>query len=55
MSLDPFSGDPVRLKGQRSTWRRRVGNYRILFDTHPQDAVVDIVAVFRRTSTSYRS
>ena len=55
MQRDPFSGDVSRLKGQRSTWRRRVGDYRIFFDTEHRDSLVDVVAVFRRTSTTYRS
>src|SRR5579864_4288322 len=29
MQQNPFSGDIVRLKSERATWRRRVGSYRI--------------------------
>jgi mRNA interferase RelE/StbE len=31
MRENPFSGDIVRLKGQDAAWRRRVGEYRILY------------------------
>ncbi len=54
MRSDPFVGDIVRLKGERSTWRRRVGNYRIFYDADPLLLIVDVVAITRRTSTTYR-
>jgi mRNA-degrading endonuclease RelE of RelBE toxin-antitoxin system len=53
MQANPFSGDIVRLKNQPATFRRRVGNYRILFDVHPATGFVDVVAIKRRTSTTY--
>lgn len=53
MQQDPFSGDIVRLKGQPTAWRRRVGNYRILFDVYPQQLLVLVTAIARRTSTTY--
>jgi mRNA interferase RelE/StbE len=37
MQQDPFSGDLKRLKGQALAWRRRVGNYRIVYDLHVQE------------------
>ena len=37
MKQDPFSGDIKRLKGQDSSWRRRVGNYRIVYDLHLEE------------------
>jgi mRNA-degrading endonuclease RelE of RelBE toxin-antitoxin system len=51
MQDNPFSGDVVRLTAERSTWRRRVGDYRIFFDVHPEARLVDIVDIARRTST----
>ena len=54
MRSDPFTGDIARLRGQRSTWRRRVGNYRFFFDVDPLLFLIDVVAVARRTSTTYR-
>jgi len=53
MQHNPFSGDIVRLKSERSTWRRRVGNYRIFFDVYPDEQLVDVVDIARRTSTTY--
>jgi mRNA-degrading endonuclease RelE of RelBE toxin-antitoxin system len=53
MRTDPFSGNIKRLKNERSTWRRRVGNYRIFFDVYPTSLTVDVVEIARRTSTTY--
>jgi mRNA-degrading endonuclease RelE of RelBE toxin-antitoxin system len=53
MQDDPFSGDLKRLSGQKSAWRRRVGNYRVLFDADHAQRIVVIHAVARRTTTTY--
>jgi mRNA-degrading endonuclease RelE of RelBE toxin-antitoxin system len=53
MQVNPFSGDIVCLKNQPATFRRRVGNYRIFFDVHPDSVLVDLVAIKRRTSGTY--
>ena len=50
---DPFSGDITRLKAHPTVWRRRVGNYRIFFDLYPETLMVVVVAIKRRTSTTY--
>ena len=52
MQEDPFSGDIVRLKAQPTAWRRRVGSYRILFDVYPEQLLVIVAAITRRTSTT---
>ena len=53
MEQDPFSGDIVRLKAQLIAWRRRVGDWRILFDIEPEKRRVLVHDVVRRTSTTY--
>jgi mRNA-degrading endonuclease RelE of RelBE toxin-antitoxin system len=53
MELDPFSGDIVRLKAHPVAWRRRVGDWRILFDVEPDRRRVIVHDVLRRTSTTY--
>jgi len=53
MRNNPFSGDLIRLKNQTATFRRRVGNYRIFFDAYPEDRTLHVVAIRRRTSTTY--
>lgn len=53
MQANPFSGDVKRLKSQQSTWRRRVGAYRIFFDIYPDRHHIDVLDIARRTSTTY--
>ncbi len=53
MADDPFSGDIMKLEGEQSRWRRRVGNYRIFFFVHKEPRIVSINAILRRTSTTY--
>lgn len=53
MRSDPLSGDVAKLAGQ-DTFRRRVGNYRILFSIDFKALVVHILDILRRTTTTYR-
>ena len=53
MEADPFGGDVARLHGQPSTWRRRVGSYRIFFDVKRETGLVEILGIVRRTSVTY--
>jgi len=53
MRDNPFPGDIARLRAQPSAWRRRVGNYRILYDVFPDRLLIVVHAILRRTSTTY--
>ena len=53
MQEDPFRGDIKRLKGQPTAWRRRVGNYRIIYDLYPDQHLILVAGIVRRTSTTY--
>jgi mRNA interferase RelE/StbE len=53
MRTGPLSGDVVKLKGT-DAFRRRVGNYRIIFSLDFQHLAVGIIDVLRRTTTTYR-
>jgi mRNA-degrading endonuclease RelE of RelBE toxin-antitoxin system len=50
---DPFQGDIKRLKGQPTAWRRRVGNYRIIYDLYFEKRLIVVSSILRRTSTTY--
>jgi mRNA interferase RelE/StbE len=50
---DPLSGDVVKLAGQ-DAFRRRVGNYRIIFRIDFEGLAVGILDIARRTTTTYR-
>jgi mRNA interferase RelE/StbE len=53
MQEDPLAGDVVKLKGT-DAFRRRVGDYRIIFAIDVDHAAVGIIDVLRRTTTTYR-
>ena len=52
MEVDPLAGDIVKLKGT-DAFRRRVGNYRIIFTINADHAVILVMDILRRTSTTY--
>ena len=52
MEVDPLAGDIVKLKGT-DAFRRRVGNYRIIFTINADHGVVLVMDILRRTSTTY--
>jgi hypothetical protein len=55
MAVDPFGGDLERLtKHDRYSFRRRVGDYRILFNVDTAARRVRVGAIDRRTTTTYR-
>ena len=53
LAHDPFSGDVLRLEGSGHRWRRRVGSYRVFFSVDSVQKTVSVLAVVRRTSTTY--
>jgi len=53
ITKDPFSGDIAKIAGEYNTWRRRVRNYRIIFEINAKQQTIYVVAIVRRTSTSY--
>jgi mRNA-degrading endonuclease RelE of RelBE toxin-antitoxin system len=53
MRADPLSGDVVKLAGQ-DAFRRRVGNYRIIFRIDFKAVAVGVLDIQRRTTTTYR-
>ena len=53
MLADPLSGDVIKLRGT-DAFRRRVGNYRIIFDIDFKARSVRVFDILRRTSTTYR-
>lgn len=52
MQQDPFQGDIRKLQGLPG-FRRRVGNWRILFEVVLEGRRVVVAAIERRTSTTY--
>ena len=52
MKLEPLSGNTRHLRG--TTYRRRVRDYRIIFDVVLSARFVQVKTVERRTTTTYR-
>lgn len=53
LPLDPFTGDIEKIKGEKSIWRRRIGNYRIFYELNSDDKIIHVFWVERRTSKTY--
>jgi mRNA interferase RelE/StbE len=53
MQEDPFKGDIQRLKGQQTAWRKRVGDYRIIYDLYLEERLIIVSGILRRTSSTY--
>jgi mRNA interferase RelE/StbE len=54
MRDDPFAGDVRRLANRPGGFRRRVGEYRILFEADANSRRVDVAAIERRSERTYR-
>lgn len=51
---NPYQGDIEKIRGEDNIWRRRVGNYRILYQILPEQKYIEVFDVRRRTTTTYR-
>ena len=53
MEVDPFFGDITKLSGRDNSWRRRTGNYRILYEIYESKKLIYISDIKRRASSTY--
>jgi len=53
MEDNPFLGDIRKLSGEQNVFRRRVGNFRVIFEVLSRERVVLIYDIRRRTSSTY--
>ena len=53
---DPFLGDvrPLQGKEWKGYYRKRVGDYRIIFFPHHEQRIIDVPWVLRRPEKTYR-
>lgn len=49
----PYSGDIQKMRGEKNVWRRRIGEYRIFYEIIPEESVLHVFHLERRTSTTY--
>ena len=50
---NPYFGDVKKIKEEKNFWRRRIGDYRILYEIHSDKKLVIIDNIKRRTTTTY--
>jgi mRNA-degrading endonuclease RelE of RelBE toxin-antitoxin system len=53
MCRDPFKGDVKFLRGLDGALRRRVGEWRVLYELNSENKVIVVTAVKRRGSNTY--
>ena len=53
LSINPYAGDIEKIGGEKNTWRRRIGSYRILYEVYPKEKFIHIVQIRRRGSKTY--
>ena len=49
----PYQGNIEKIKGEDNVWRRRVGNYRILYEIKLKQRYINVFQIRRRTTTTY--
>jgi mRNA-degrading endonuclease RelE of RelBE toxin-antitoxin system len=56
MESDPFQGDVKALQGEewKGVFRRRIGDYRLLFVANHEKRVVSVLRVLLRSGKTYR-
>lgn len=52
--FNPYAGDIEKVEGEVSTWRRRVGVYRIIYEVNLAKKIIIILKVKRRTTGTYK-
>jgi len=53
LAANPYAGDVWKMKGEEHSWRRRVGNCRVFYELFPNERVVHVYKIERRTSKTY--
>ena len=51
--FNPYAGDIEKIADEENVWRRRVGNYRIVYEINISHKSIEISDIRRRTSKTY--
>ncbi len=51
--INPFVGDIKKIRGEEQTWRRRVGEYRILFEIRQNEKIIFVFSIKKRSENTY--
>ena len=54
LKSDPYQGDIEKIKGEDNVWRKRIGDYRILYEVKLKQKSIDVFQIRRRTTTTYK-
>ena len=54
MGENPQNGDIEKIAGEIHAWRRRIGNYRIVYEIDAKQRSVSINDIRRRTTSAYQ-
>lgn len=52
-ALNPYFGDIEKIEGEENVWRRRIGNYRIMYELNVAHRIIFVRDIRRRTSNTY--
>ncbi len=53
-AFDPYQGDIRKLKGEKNSWSKRLGEYRVFYEIDQTSRVIDVFHVERRNTQTYR-
>ncbi|HEY4474254.1 MAG TPA: type II toxin-antitoxin system RelE/ParE family toxin [Candidatus Paceibacterota bacterium] len=53
ISVEPYKGDVRKIKGEKDTWRRRIGSYRVFYTIAQKTRSIIVFDIDRRTSNTY--
>lgn len=53
LPFNPYAGDVQKMKGEKNSWRRRIGAFRIFYEIIINDKVIYVFRVERRKSKTY--
>ena len=51
---NPYPHGSLKLRGEKHTWRVRIGRFRIIYDVHADMLVIVILKVGPRNEATYR-
>ena len=53
LPVGPYFGDIQKMKGEKNTWRRRIGAYRLFYKIISEKKIILVFKLERRTSKTY--
>lgn len=53
LEINLYSGDIEKMGGEKESWRKRVGSYRIFYELRKEQGIIYVFNIERRTSKTY--